>query len=362
MTQTQKRSECKTMCWIIAAIAGLVLMLLLYKLIGLGGFLSFVLGLIGGLLLAYFLPRYICTGDQAAGAGNSDAGTSHHGATGAGSTAAAPASAATTSADARTTSSENTAPAVAPAGVVSTDPVTASAPASNMAAAPLMSAEIKPSTPLAGEAELASRKGTWKYEAPAAEETPVVKKTATKKTTPKTTAKKPAEPKTTKADAPATKAAKKPTAKKAAATPAAAKTPAKAKATAKAPAKGDPKAPAKAASTKAPAKGAVKAPVKAAPKRAPVAADGKPLVYDAAPAEGSDDLKLISGVGPKLEQTLNDLGIYRFDQVAGWRKKEVAWVDARLRFKGRIERDDWMSQAKILAKGGETEFSRKRKK
>ena len=104
------------------------------------------------------------------------------------------------------------------------------------------------------------------------------------------------------------------------------------------------------------------APVKAAAKRAPVAADGKPLVYDTAPAEGSDDLKLISGVGPKLEQTLNDLGIYRFDQVAGWRKKEVAWVDARLRFKGRIERDDWMSQAKILAKGGETEFSRKRKK
>ena len=76
---------------------------------------------------------------------------------------------------------------------------------------------------------------------------------------------------------------------------------------------------------------------------------------------GADDLKLISGVGPKLEQTLNDLGIYHFDQVAKFKKKDIAWVDERLRFKGRIERDDWMSQAKILAKGGETEFSKKKK-
>ena len=63
-----------------------------------------------------------------------------------------------------------------------------------------------------------------------------------------------------------------------------------------------------------------------------------------------------------MEQTLNDMGIYRFEQVAVWRKKEIAWVDDRLRFKGRIERDDWMSQAKILAKGGETEFSKRKKK
>lgn len=97
-------------------------------------------------------------------------------------------------------------------------------------------------------------------------------------------------------------------------------------------------------------------------KRAAVAPDGKPELLDAPRPEGADDLKLISGVGPKLEQTLNELGIWHFSQVAGWRKKEIAWVDERLRFKGRIERDDWMSQAKILAKGGETEFSRKKKK
>ena len=79
-------------------------------------------------------------------------------------------------------------------------------------------------------------------------------------------------------------------------------------------------------------------------------------------ATGADDLKLISGVGPKLEQTLNEMGIWHYDQVAGLRKKEIAWVDDRLRFKGRIERDDWISQAKILAKGGETEFSKRKKK
>ncbi|MDQ2095378.1 NADH-quinone oxidoreductase subunit E [Rhodalgimonas zhirmunskyi] len=78
--------------------------------------------------------------------------------------------------------------------------------------------------------------------------------------------------------------------------------------------------------------------------------------------ESADDLKLISGVGPKLEQTLNELGFWHFDQIANWGPEEIAWVDARLRFKGRIERDNWMDQAKILAAGGETEFSARKKK
>jgi NADH-quinone oxidoreductase subunit E len=62
-----------------------------------------------------------------------------------------------------------------------------------------------------------------------------------------------------------------------------------------------------------------------------------------------DDLKKIKGVGPKLEGTLNDLGIYHFDQIAGWTESDVAWVDERLKFKGRIERDGWIEQAKALA-------------
>ena len=71
-----------------------------------------------------------------------------------------------------------------------------------------------------------------------------------------------------------------------------------------------------------------------------------------------DDLKLISGVGPKLEGTLHSLGIYTFAQVASWKKTERDWVDGYLNFKGRIERDDWVRQAKALAKGGEAEYIR----
>ncbi len=63
-----------------------------------------------------------------------------------------------------------------------------------------------------------------------------------------------------------------------------------------------------------------------------------------------DDLKQIAGVGPKLEQVLNGLGIWTFGQIAKWSPSEVAWVDDYLQFKGRIERDDWIAQARALAK------------
>jgi NADH-quinone oxidoreductase subunit E len=75
------------------------------------------------------------------------------------------------------------------------------------------------------------------------------------------------------------------------------------------------------------------------------------------PAE-PDDLKLISGVGPKIETILNGLGIHTFEQVASWKKNQREWVDGYLNFKGRIERDDWVKQAKALAKGGEAEYIR----
>lgn len=119
-------------------------------------------------------------------------------------------------------------------------------------------------------------------------------------------------------------------------------------------------APAKAEPAKSTAKKA--APKKATAKKA-AAPDGRPTgLSDGAREGGADDLKLISGVGPKLEETLNGLGIWHFDQVAGLKKKDIAWVDERLRFKGRIERDDWVGQAKTLAAGGETEFSKKKRK
>jgi predicted flap endonuclease-1-like 5' DNA nuclease len=118
-------------------------------------------------------------------------------------------------------------------------------------------------------------------------------------------------------------------------------------------------APATPKAAKAPAAKAAKAP---AAKAASVAADGKPATLTAARASGPDDLKLLKGVGPALEKTLNELGFYHFDQVAAWRKAEVEWVDSRLKFKGRIVRDEWIKQAKTLAKGGETEFSKRSKK
>jgi NADH-quinone oxidoreductase subunit E len=71
-----------------------------------------------------------------------------------------------------------------------------------------------------------------------------------------------------------------------------------------------------------------------------------------------DDLKLISGVGPKIEATLHSLGIYTFAQVAAWTAEQRAWVDGYLNFKGRIDRDDWVKQAEALAKGGEAEYIR----
>ncbi|PWK69170.1 NADH-ubiquinone dehydrogenase [Aminobacter sp. AP02] len=69
--------------------------------------------------------------------------------------------------------------------------------------------------------------------------------------------------------------------------------------------------------------------------------------------EMPDDLKAIAGIGPKLEQVLNGLGIWTYSQVAGWTEQEVAWADDYLGFKGRIGRDDWIGQAATLA-GGKT--------
>jgi len=75
------------------------------------------------------------------------------------------------------------------------------------------------------------------------------------------------------------------------------------------------------------------------------------------PAE-PDDLKMISGVGPKIEGILNELGIYTFAQIAAWTQDQRDWVDGYLRFKGRIDRDNWVKQADALARGGEAEYIR----
>src|SRR6056300_1552650 len=89
----------------------------------------------------------------------------------------------------------------------------------------------------------------------------------------------------------------------------------------------------------------------------------KPRTMKAPRKAGADDLKMIKGVGPKLEKILNTLGFFHFDQVAKWTSEELAWVDDNLEgFKGRATRDDWVGQAKVLASGEMTEFSSRVKK
>ncbi|MEE2944536.1 MAG: 50S ribosomal protein L21 [Pseudomonadota bacterium] len=86
------------------------------------------------------------------------------------------------------------------------------------------------------------------------------------------------------------------------------------------------------------------APAKKAPakKAAPKAA--------APAAEGADDLKKLSGVGPALEKKLLEAGVTTFAQIAAWGEAEIAEFDEKLSFKGRIEREGWVEQAKELAK------------
>jgi NADH-quinone oxidoreductase subunit E len=100
-------------------------------------------------------------------------------------------------------------------------------------------------------------------------------------------------------------------------------------------------------------------------EKAPAAAkEPKPVIKSAAkdiegrpellakPKGKADDLKLIWGVGPALEKLLNKIGVWHFDQIASWSAKELAWVDDKLEgFKGRAKRDEWIKQAKKLAKG-----------
>ncbi len=114
-------------------------------------------------------------------------------------------------------------------------------------------------------------------------------------------------------------------------------------------------APKPAKKAKAPAKPKAEAkPKPAAKAEAADAGDEKELEGERPtgldnPRGEPDDLKKIGGVGPKLEGTLNELGIYHFWQIAEFTPDNVAWVDGYLSFKGRIDRDDWIGQAKALA-------------
>ncbi|MEC3860475.1 50S ribosomal protein L21 [Mesobacterium sp. TK19101] len=93
-------------------------------------------------------------------------------------------------------------------------------------------------------------------------------------------------------------------------------------------------------------KAAVGAGSVAAAAPAPEAA-AKPAAKAAA-AEGADDLKTLSGVGPALEKKLHEAGVTTFAQIAAWTEADIAEMDEKLSFKGRIEREGWVDQAKDL--------------
>jgi len=77
----------------------------------------------------------------------------------------------------------------------------------------------------------------------------------------------------------------------------------------------------------------------------------KPSGIDGPRGGVADDLKRINGVGGQLEKLLHSMGFYHFDQIANWTEDEVTWVDDNLEgFKGRVTRDEWIAQAKNLAK------------
>ncbi|MEO0329573.1 MAG: hypothetical protein AAF217_13365 [Pseudomonadota bacterium] len=84
----------------------------------------------------------------------------------------------------------------------------------------------------------------------------------------------------------------------------------------------------------------------------------KPPLLDAAPANGGDNLTLIDGVGNALEKKLYRLGVYTFAQIAKWNAGQQTWIGNELGFPGRPERENWVAEAKILAKGGTTEHAK----
>jgi predicted flap endonuclease-1-like 5' DNA nuclease len=72
-----------------------------------------------------------------------------------------------------------------------------------------------------------------------------------------------------------------------------------------------------------------------------------------------DDLKRIKGIGVVIEKKLMSMGITQYSHIAQWTERDIEMVSQALDFRGRIERENWIEQARILAGGGQTDFSRR---
>ena len=94
------------------------------------------------------------------------------------------------------------------------------------------------------------------------------------------------------------------------------------------------------------------------PTPAPASASASAAPASASAPAGGDDLTRIKGLGPKLSATLHGAGVTSFAQIAAWSDADIDRIDAQLgRFQGRIRRDDWVGQAKLLAQGDENGFA-----
>lgn len=87
--------------------------------------------------------------------------------------------------------------------------------------------------------------------------------------------------------------------------------------------------------------------------------DYKPLVLSSPKPTGKDNLKKIKGIDSKVENDLNNLGIYHFEQIAKWSNKNAEWIENFLLLPGYAKNLQWIDQAKILQLGKETIYSQK---
>ncbi|WP_428604225.1 hypothetical protein [Sedimenticola sp.] len=92
------------------------------------------------------------------------------------------------------------------------------------------------------------------------------------------------------------------------------------------------------------------APKPSTEKAKPVIADDWRPTPLPGPKGEADNLKKVRGIGPKIEQTLNDLGIYHYYQIAALSKENIRWLNNHLHFPGRIEREQWVEQTRELVK------------
>ncbi|MET3581404.1 putative flap endonuclease-1-like 5' DNA nuclease [Mesorhizobium robiniae] len=120
----------------------------------------------------------------------------------------------------------------------------------------------------------------------------------------------------------------------------------------------------KPAATKASAAAPKASTSKAAASKTSTAAKAAPAAKKATPAKAAaadkpDSLRRLIGIGPVNERKLHDLGVRTYAQIAAWTAADIKRIEDVLQFDGRIERERWIEQAKLLAAGDETEFARR---